>query len=548
MLRPARGAFLLLALAAPTIAQAQQPAPDPTSGRLRNVLVTTGDVFADEVAEQRPLARLVNAVHWVTKPEVIEREVWIARGERIDATRAAELERNLRALGLFADVSVRLVATGEPDEVDLRIVTRDRLSLTFGAGGSYVGGVSGYRASVGDSNILGLGDRLAGSFSENSEGEFRGNVAYTDLHVLDTWHTAAVRLSRTDEGDSAGFELRRPFKHLADPRSWSATISHDESEADYYLDSDVVAEVPLRTTLATGNLLWGDGPADARTARGFVVALDERHYGTATGIAAPGIRVPGDTTNLFAGATAQWHWIDGYRKVEGLDTLQYVQDLTLGRRLDLQLGARGRNEEGAGSAVQPEFAASASWAAEPLSRVFTNVGAAGAVRWESGDAVGWHAGAAGRAFWLMTQSHTLGASAAWDGAGETQDLPVQLTLGEDNGLRGYPARQFAGDRRLRTNVEARYDTGIEFATLRLGLVAFFDAGWVGSGSDLGRPYRSAGLGLRIGSKPLLGGGLLRIDFARPFDDAVGTDEDWTVSVTVGQVFTFGGVASELSAR
>jgi hypothetical protein len=55
---------------------------------------------------------------------------------------------------------------------------------------------------------------------------------------------------------------------------------------------------------------------------------------------------------------------------------------------------------------------------------------------------------------------------------------------------------------------------------------------------LGQLHLAAGAGLRIGSKPLLGGGVVRIDFAKPFERAPGEDRDWTVSVSVGQVFTF----------
>ena len=44
--------------------------------------------------------------------------------------------------------------------------------------------------------------------------------------------------------------------------------------------------------------------------------------------------------------------------------------------------------------------------------------------------------------------------------------------------------------------------------------------------------------MRIGSKPLLGGGVVRIDIAKPFEQVPGEDRSWTVSVSVGQVFTF----------
>ena len=123
-------------VASPASAQTGEPgqaaAAVPQQGRLRQVRIVTGDVFDEATREERPIAALIDALHWTTREDVVERELWFARGDRVDAATAAELERNLRALGLFAEVRVRLVPTGVEDEVDLEVVTRDRLSITFG--------------------------------------------------------------------------------------------------------------------------------------------------------------------------------------------------------------------------------------------------------------------------------------------------------------------------------------------------------------------------------------------------------------------------------
>ncbi len=521
-------------------AQAQDPAAQPgLSGRLREVRILAGDVFEPDFAAVRPLAAIVNGLHWTTREDVVRREVWFVSGEVLDAEQAAELERNLRALGLFADVSVRLVPTGTPGEVDLEVFTRDRLTLSFGGGASYVGGVTGVSATIGEANLFGLGDRLAASFRRNSDGEYRGGLVYTDLHVLDSWHTATVRLGRTDEGDSIGIDLRRPFHHLADPRAYGIGIGQDETDVDYYRNGDSVASVRDLHTAANADIAWGSGPLDQRRSAGVLIEFEQNEYGTATGPLAPSIRVPGETWSVFAGATGSWHSVSGYRKVEGLDTLVYIQDLTLGFDLGAVLGARWRNEDGSGGELQPELRASATWAEEPVTNLFTNVGVRGSLREDGGKVVGWHSMLSGRAFAMLSERHTLGGSVTFDAVEETQDLPAQLTLGEDGGLRGYPTREFAGTRRLRGNLEHRFDTGIEFATLHLGLVAFYDAGWVGDDRGLGRPFTSAGAGLRIGSKQLFGSSLLRIDFAKPLDEVPGENNGWKVSVSVGQVFGFG---------
>ncbi|HEX5054361.1 MAG TPA: hypothetical protein VFZ65_21460 [Planctomycetota bacterium] len=528
----------LLALPAAVLAQ-EQVRPGTRSGRLRDVRISTSDVFSDEYATEHLLAAAVNALHWTTREQVIAREIWFERGSIVTAEDTAELERNLRALNLFADVSVRLAPTGNDGEVDLEVTTRDRLTLSFGGGGSYLGGVTGVRFALGESNLFGQGDALGASFFENSDGEYRGTLVYTDLHVLDTWHTGSVRYSRTDDGDSLGLSLRRPFKHLTDPRSYGFDANHDEVGVDYYRDGESVANVHDIGDGFDANLLWGDGPPDRRRTAGIVLALDAHDYDPATGPAAAEIRVPSDTQSAFLGPTARWRWIDGYRKVEGLDTIDYIQDLTLGLDVGATLGVRWRDEQGAGADLEPELRADVSWATEPLTGVFTNLGASGSMRLRDRDFVGWYGSLAGRAYAQVDSANTLAASVVFDAVEEKEGLPVELTLGEDNGLRGYPAHAFSGTRRLRTNLEDRLDTGLEFATLRLGLVAFFDTGWTGRDEFLGAPSSSVGFGLRIATKKLLGAGVVRIDFAKPLESFDGEGTGWKVSVSSGQVFGFG---------
>lgn len=537
---------LLLAALTPVAAAQQDDGPE--RGRLRYVWVDCGDVFDDETAERRGLANIVNSIHWETRNKVVRREVWMQPGDVVTAAQAAELERNLRGLGLFAEVSVRLVAARTIGEVDLEVTTRDRLSLMFGAGASYVGGVTGFRASIGESNLLGYGDRLAASFAENSEGDFRGSLAYTDLHILDTWHTGTLRASRSDDGDSLSLDITRPFKHLADPRSHDVSAHHVVGEVEYFEAGESVAQVDTQSTAFSGSISWARGPEDRRRYAGFVFSAEDLEYQPATGSLAPQLRVPGDTQSLFAGVHARWAIIDGYRKVEGLDTIDYVQDLTLGLHFGATVGARWRDEEGQGTALQPEISSQVNWATEPWEDFFVDLSARASLRFDGGNTVGATSNASAWLFWLTHERNTIGASATYDTVEEKQDLPLQLTLGEDNGLRGYAAREFSGTARLRINLEDRYDTGIDFATIRVGAVAFCDAGWVGADGSLGRPYRSAGVGLRIASTPLLGSGILRLDVAKPFDDVPGESDGWKLSVSVGQVFTFGGNANTLSVR
>lgn len=524
------------------------PAAAPPKGRLRAVRIVRNDIFDEAAARDRPLAAIVNALHATTKEHVIARELWFHPGDLVDASMAAEFERNLRALGLFAEARVELVPTGTDGEYDLVVTTRDRLTLGFGAGATFVGGVSGVRGSIGEGNLFGDGNRISAGYAGNSEDEYRGSFSYTDLHVLDTWHTGTIRLARTEDGDSYGATLQRPFKHLLDPRGYTVAVDHVETALDYYRFGETVASVPDSRNVLAADLTWATGDRFARRRIGFALEAEQHDYDPATGPLAPEFRVPGDTSSVFFGPTARWQEIAEFRKVEGLDTLGFIQDLRLGIELGMTAGARYRDEQDADADLQPELTAFAGWSHEPMRDVFTNLLGRASARWSGGDPVGWQLSTAGRLFAMLDESSTLALGVTFDAVEETQDLPIELSLGEDNGLRGYRARLFAGTRRLRTNLEHRLDTGIELLTFRLGLVGFVDAGWVGREADLGRPFTSAGAGLRVGSQRLLGSNVLRIDVARPLDDVPGESGNWSVSVTLGQVFTFGGAASDLGAR
>ena len=142
--------------------------------------------------------------------------------------------------------------------------------------------------------------------------------------------------------------------------------------------------------------------------------------------------------------------------------------------------------------------------------------------------------------WYNTffNQQTLAVSLKYNTAGEDDsELPVEQTLGENNGLRGYPTREFNGQQSVLLNLENRIRTPINIASFTLGLIGFMDVGWVNNRSQgLQDPHASLGIGLRIGSRPILGRGVVRLDVAYPLDDDPVRDYQPTVSFAVGQVF------------
>ena len=516
--------------------------------RLRSVRIVNEDVFEKDEAEQNLLYRIANGLHATTSEDVVRREIWFTPGATVSGDEVEELERNLRGFGIFGAVETETTPVGD-DEFDLLVRTRDRFSFAASASVASVGGVEKLNFRLAESNLFGTGKTVAASAKHSDEGS-ETYLRYYDRQFLGSWHVLDVRVGDTDEGHLGSVELSRPLHHLEDPAGYALTFDGIQEDVDYYRYGDSWAEVPMDSTNLALSGVLADGPRDRRHQFGLDVRTAVRDYEPATGSGAAEVRVPGDTSWVEVGGSAGIDHIDAYEKVTGLDTLDYVQDLWLGKRVTVRAAGRLRDEENVGTALQPLLGTRAQVAVRPLDQSWFTLEADATLRAEDEQAVGWRGSTALHAYQTSIPANTLAASLTFDLVREDQDLEPQLTLGEDNGLRGYPAREFTGTRRVRLNLEDRFDTGIQLWSFRLGLAAFFDAGWIHDrdlGLSLGDSIRSAGVGIRLGSSHFLGGRILRLDVAYPFDEVLGEDYGISVSFTTDQVFTWFGNASELGS-
>jgi hypothetical protein len=535
---------LVVALAAPLVHAQEGNQP---IGRLRNVEIRTRDVFSEEEASANPFYWLADALHVVTREYVVERENWLRPGDELTEARIAELERNLRGTGLFGAVTVTPKPAAD-GQTDLLIDTRDHFSLNVSASASRVGGVNKYGVRASESNLLGTGKQIVFA-SSHEEGRYNDYFRFTDPQLLGTWHQLSVQTGRTEGGPYTSVSLVRPFKHLEDDHSYGVQFSDARENQDYYRFGEITAQIPLHREALRTFVASGAGSRDFRTITGIDLRLSSIEYRTATGPDAALWRVPGDTETVEVGPYWQYDVHARYDKVTHLDAIDYVEDLDLGLSLSGRIAARLRDEQGRGSDVDPVFGAGLNIAAQPLPETYATLAAKGNVVTGGDRLHEWNGSLALHAFQQSLPQQTLAASITYDFAGDTQDLIPQLTLGEDNGLRGYPAREFAGSRFARLNLEDRIDTGIEVLSIHLGVVGFCDVGWVHGpqqGLSIGEAIRGAGFGFRFGSSNLFGKSVGRLDFAWPLDEPGGNHYGMSVSFSIGQVFTFFGNANELN--
>ena len=100
--------------------------------------------------------------------------------------------------------------------------------------------------------------------------------------------------------------------------------------------------------------------------------------------------------------------------------------------------------------------------------------------------------------------------------GHNLDQEIQLLLGAETGLRGYPVRQFNGNRSLLMTLEERWFFADDVAQLgSLGLSGFIDSGFVWPEKQvftLRDLKTSVGISLLLGSNRLSSRGGIRLDF------------------------------------
>ena len=189
--------------------------------------------------------------------------------------------------------------------------------------------------------------------------------------------------------------------------------------------------------------------------------------------------------------------------MQGIDTLNFTQDLRLGGTAEIQFGI---------DFIEDFNAVSSNSRSEPVVSLLLRQSAAfgehslvsasfrGNAEFEENGVRPWNGTVSFRAFNTVLKNTTLALNTDFTTGVDGTDLPIQFTLGEDSGLRGYDARQFEGRQRWRLNLESRYSPGWKLGFLDLGLVGFFDAGFASErGESSPEIRRSFGAGLRLGS-------------------------------------------------
>lgn len=137
---------------------------------------------------KRVYVRRINiSGNFVTRDEVIRREIRQLEGAWFSADKVKTSRLRLKRLGFFDDVNIETPQVpGSPDQVDVNVSVKERSTGTFSFGVGYSNNDGAlFNASVSYKNLFGTGKDLAVSY-DNSKVNQVASIRYTDpYHTVD---------------------------------------------------------------------------------------------------------------------------------------------------------------------------------------------------------------------------------------------------------------------------------------------------------------------------------------------------------------------------
>jgi hemolysin activation/secretion protein len=482
-----------------------------------DIRVVVGDVFDTSIdGEDGWLYRTANKLHIETRPRVIEDQLLFKPGDPYRHRVVLETERLLRSNNYIYEATIVPVAY-DGHTVDLEVRTRDVWTLNPGISFTRKGGENSLGVQLQEDNLLGTGQKIDLQWTSDVDRDSL-LVTYFNPHFLESFTRLTTTYVDSDDGNEVLFRLDRPFYALDVRRAGGVQFADGERIESRYQLGDVTGEFEHRDEYYEAYGGWSRGLQGSTVRRWTAGVTYERDQFAPSPDEVLGGPLPEDRELLYPWIGIEWIE-DSFQERVNQDQILRTEDVLVGLRAYARVGYAS---ESAGSDRDALIASAYLQNGADLrsgQSVFGSLSASGRI--EDGSLQNGIVGAEGRFYWPTSKSSKF--YAAFSGAmTENLDEEVQLLLGGDNGLRGYPLRYQAGTARALLTLEQRYYTKwYPFRLFHVGAAAFFDMGRTWGTDVTGLEgdglLKDVGIGLRLGSSRSSFGNVIHIDLAFPLD-------------------------------
>jgi hypothetical protein len=499
------------AFASPPAAAQDGPSTAPV---IDSVAIVTHDVFDPDEARASLFFRVANALHFTTKAYVVRRELLFDVGERFDSARVEESLRNLRTLGIFRDVSVDTIRTG--DSVTVRVLTGDGWSTDLQLNGRSTGGTFSWSLGLLERNLLGTGAQAGITYRDEPD--------RTAVTLLGRWdRPLGSRLlvfglyDDLSDGTVGEWWFGRPFRALAERAAFEVRGAAAQRDQLQFRNDTLFRTFRRRLFYQAATAAYAPVAGPGGYIRLAVSAQVKREEYSPK----PAVDVPDGTAgavpDTVTGAVGVFADLTRARFKVTTHYIGFDRDVDVDLSTRLVLGAWlapegfGYGETGIGPRVFAQTGAILGdqwfWLAARANGLFTPSGLDSGQVW------------AGLTF--VSQALRKQATVFHLEATAQRGTPPgqEIDLGHGLGPRAFGPHAFTGTRAVWASLEHRAFLVDEvLKVLGLGFAAFVDYGGAWYGDQSPRYGGDVGMGIRFGATRSAGPNVGRLDLAYRFGD------------------------------
>jgi len=485
-----------------------------------SIEVVVEDVFEEEGFVPDLWAyRLANRLHIKTRESIIRQELLFTEGEPVSKEDLEQTERNLRALPFLRLARVETTPTKQ-GRLRVRVVASDAWTTVPELRLAKVGNVWVWSAGAAERNLLGYGKQLRIARRSDIDRD-QTFLSYRDPRVAGSRFGATAFLSDASDGHHVFLSTLRPFFSLQ--TLWSTRVQFEDYDRldPVYADGERVDDLihlRRRVELDLGRAVRRTTTSALRVHLGYDFiedeidsGLDHRRFGM--------IRV---------GVSSVGH---RFLKLTHVNRFERPEDINLGGQASAFVGLSTPTLGGEDQSSLFYFlSANRGFRLSPGGFLLTHVS------WQARDRneriENSFAVVRVNAIQKLSQRRLVLAKAELR-HGHNLDPEVQIRLGAESGLRGYPVRQFNGNRAFLASLEGRWFFADDVADLvSMGVAGFFDSGYAWPD---GQPMTFSDFRSDVGLSLLLGASRgsaarpgIRIDFAYALSPLEGRSR-WLIS-------------------
>jgi hypothetical protein len=494
-----------------------------------SIIIVTENVFDSAEARRNTLFRIANAIRFKTNTSVVRRELLFRVGDRYDSATVAESERNLRALGVFRDVTIDTLRLPEGLAVEVR--TADGWSTQLNLNGRSTGGRFTWQAEVAEQNFLGTATVVDASY-RNDPDRTATRFGVRFRRLFNSHLTANGFFEKLSDGTRGGWRIGAPFRAFSDRRAFDIVGERADQRILQFIvrsvsDQDTV-EYQRRAFVNRGTVAIAPVATTShylRVGASALVRREEYLLRSDRDLAIP------DTVTGAIGAFAEFRRAN-FKVVTHYNGFAQDEDLDLSTvvRLSAWLAPSsfGYERTGIGPRLSMTSGASLPFGflriAAQANGLFTSVGLDSG-RVTAGMTLGSQL-IPRQATFLFVQGGLLKRSTPGH----------EFDLGHGLGPRSFGPHAFVGDRMVWGTFEHRIFLVDDFLRLLgIGIAGFVDYG--GAWFDGNDPQfgGSVGFGLRLGATRAIGVNVGRFDIGYRFGDGW-TGNHWVLSTGRGFAF------------